>query len=181
MPMRILPFVAATSFCLFVAAPLCAQRERHDPLTYAQAEQIAEAGIEPNIRIGLYAKFLTEQVDALQALVRRIPSVTRDQQINTALENLADLMDELGDNLDTYGGRKADMRKGLKKLNEAIPHWQRILHDLPKEKSFSVAREDATESFNDLASQAKQLLVSQTDYFKEHKDQRGQQRYEPPQ
>ncbi len=178
-PMRTLPLLAATSLCLFLAAPLHAQRQRRDPLTYAQAEQIADAGIDPDARVGLYTKFLNEHADAIQALARRIPSVARDHRMQNDLEDFANLMDELGDNLDTYGGREADLRKSLKDLNKDIPHWQQILHGLPNSQGFSISLADATDSSNDLASQAKQLLVSQTAYFKEHKNQQGQQRAEP--
>jgi hypothetical protein len=181
MPMRILIFVPATLLGLFLAAPLHAQRQQRDPLTGAQAEQIANAGLDPDARIGLYTKFLNEHAENIQALGRRIPSVARDHQLRNGLEDFANLMDELGDNLDTYGGRRADLRKSLKKLNEAIPRWQQILHGLPGNQGFSVALADAVDSSNDLARQAKKLLVSQTAYFKIHKHQRGQQRYEPPQ
>ncbi len=179
-PMRILPILAATLLGVFLAAPLCAQRQQPDPLTEAQAEQIANASIDPDARIGLYTKFLNQHADDIQALGRRIPSVARDHRMRRDLENFANLMDELGDNLDTYGGRKADLRKSLKDLNKAIPRWQRILHGLSNNSGFSISLQDAVDSSDDLATQAKQLLVSQTAYFKLHKKQRGQQRYEPP-
>ncbi len=166
--------------CLFLAAPLRAQRHRRDPLTQAQADQIAEAGIDPDARIGLYTKFLNEHADALQALARRIPSGARDHQMESDLEDFTNLMDELGNNLDTYGGRRADMRQSLTKLNEAIPRWQQMLHALPNNHAVTLYLQDANDSIGDLASQAKKLLVSQTAYFETHKKQRGQQRYEPP-
>jgi exonuclease VII large subunit len=179
--MRTLSLLAALAMCVYLAAPLRAQRERRDPLTHAQAEQIADASIDPDARIGLYTKFLNEHADALEALARRIPSTARDHQMEDRLQDFTSLMDELGNNLDTYGGRRADLRKSLKKLNEDIPRWQQLLHSLAKIHAVALYREDAVESSNDLASQAKQLLTSQTAYFEAHKKQVGQQRYEPPQ
>jgi hypothetical protein len=67
----------------------------------------------------------------------------------------------------------------LKELNEAIPRWQEILHGLPSEPGFEISLEGALESSNDLADQAKQLLADQTEYFKAHKNESGQQRAEP--
>ena len=58
------------------------------------------------------------------------------------LEDFANLMDELGNNLDTYGGRRADLRKSLKKLNEAIPRWQQTLHALPNNHAVTLYLQD---------------------------------------
>ncbi len=88
-------------------------------------------------------------------------------------------MDELGSNLDVYSDRKADIRKSLKGLNESVQRWQTLLKDLPSEPGFELSRQDAIESSNDLAQQAKQLTADQTAYFELHKDQKGQDRYEP--
>jgi hypothetical protein len=88
-------------------------------------------------------------------------------------------MDELGSNLDLYSDRKADIRKALKPLTEATPHWLNILRGLPGEQGFDLERKEAIESGEDLADQAKRLLTEQTDYFNLHKDEQGQDRAEP--
>lgn len=165
--------------CLLLAVPLRGQRQRPDPLTDAQAQQIAEAGIDPDARIALYTKFLNERADALKGLMSRAHSAARGHRIDAELQNFTALMDELGSNLDEYGDRKADMRKALKALNEAIPRWQQVLNGLPTAPAFEISRQDAIDSSNDLSEQAKQLLADQTAYFKLHKDQKGQQRAEP--
>ena len=88
-------------------------------------------------------------------------------------------MDELGDNLDVYSDRKADIRKSLKALSEATPGWQQTLRALAGEPGFSLARKEAIESGEDLAAQADRLLKEQTDYFNQHPDEKGQDRWEP--
>jgi len=167
------------ALCLCVSLPLGAQKQQRDPLTDAQAQQIAEAGRDPDGRIGLYIKFLDDRAGDLKDLARRAPSAARTHRIDDALQDFSALMDELGSNLDMYGDRKADMRTGLKTLNEAIPRWQQILHGLTSEPGFDIAREDAIESSNDLADQTKQLLVDQTEYFNLHEKEKGQERAEP--
>jgi hypothetical protein len=88
-------------------------------------------------------------------------------------------MDELGANLDVFSDRKADIRKSLKPLTEATQRWLGILRALAGEPGFDLARKEAIESGEDLAEQATRLLQEQTDYFKLHKDEAGQDRAEP--
>ena len=172
-------FLAATLFCLLIAAPLAAQMEKPEPLTQDQRDQIAEAGIDPVARVDLYVKFLNERSDTIQGLIKRVHSPARSQRLNNELQDFAALMDELGDNLDMYSDRKADIRKSLKGLNDGVARWQGILHALPSEPGFALSLEGALDSAGDLAAQAKQLVSDQEAYFKAHPEQKGQDRYEP--
>lgn len=176
--MRPLLLMTALTFLLF-ATPTWAQKQARDPLTQAQAEQIAQAGIDPPERVHLYNKFLDEHADAIKALAKRADTPARNNRLASDLEDFANLMDELGSNLDVYSDRKADIRKSLKPLNESIQRWQAMLNGLPSEATFDLARTDALDSSNDLADQAKQLMEDQDKYFKEHKDQAGQERNLP--
>lgn len=174
--MRIL---VGISCCLLVAASLQAQKNKREPLTPEQIDKIAEAGIDPNIRIKLYTQFLDDSANAIKALSNRAKSDARASKLNNMLLDFAALEDELDDNLDTYADRKADIRKSLKVLNEASPRWQNILHALAGEPGFDLARKDAIESGEDLAGEAKRLLDEQEAYFKLHPDEVGQDRWEP--
>lgn len=176
--MRAFSFVVPLMF-LLLAAPLAAQKHVRDPLTQAQAEEIAKAGIDPNQRVHLYTRYLEEHADSIKALAKRADTPARNNQIASDLEDLANLMDELGSNLDVYSDRKADIRKTLKPLNEAIQRWQTMLNGLPSESAFDLARTDALDSSNDLADQAKQLMEDQDKYFTEHKEQTGQEWHVP--
>ena len=181
--MRTLPYLAILLAILMLTPILHAQRQAHDPLTREQAGKIAEASIDPPYRVDLYTKYLNEHADAIKALARRADTSARNHLMASNLEDFADLMDELGSNLDAYSDQKADIRKALKPLSEAIVRWQAVLHDLPSEPGFDLERTDAIDSSNDLSDQTKQLIQSQETYFKEHKDQSGQQRAipQPPQ
>lgn len=164
-----------------LAGVLPAQKEKPEPLTEAQIDQIREAGIFPDNRIDLYTKFLNERAETIKGLTNRAKSNARAQRLDNELQNLSALMDELGSNLDEYSDRKADIRKSLKNLSDAAPRWLGILRALPGEPGFDLSRKEAIESGEDLADQAKRLLTEQTDYFNLHKDEKGQERAEPKQ
>jgi len=170
---------AAILLSLLIVAPLAAQRQKRDPLTEAQQEQIAEAGIDPTGRVDLYVKFLNERADTIKGLIPRAHTAARGNRLEDELGNFAALVDELGDNLDVYAERKADIRKSLKSLNESIERWQALLKSVPSEQAYEIGLHEAIESSSDLADQARKLTADQTAYFNLHKDEKGQDRYEP--
>jgi hypothetical protein len=175
---------ACIVICCSIAAVLTqssafGQKEKREPLTEAQVEQIREAGIDPTARVDLYTKFLNEHADTIKSLTSRKQSPARAQHLDNELQDFTALMDELGSNLDVFSDRKADIRKALNRLNETTPKWLGILRALAGEPRFDEARKEAIESGEDLADQAKRLLTEQTEYFKEHKDEAGQDRAEP--
>jgi len=164
---------------LLLTAPLNAQKQKREPLTEAQIEQIREAGIDPDGRVSLYAKFLNEHADVIKGLSGRVRSPARSRRLDDELQDFTALMDELGANLDVYSDRKADIRKALKPLPDSVQRWLGMLRALAGEPGFDLARKEAIESGEDLAEQATRLLKEQTDYFEQHKDERGQDRAEP--
>jgi len=172
---------AFIAFCLFLllSIPLAAQKQKHDPLTPDQQDQIAEAGIDPVARVDLYVKFIDEHAETIRGLIKRAKTPARAQRLNYELEDFTTLLDEFGDNLDVFSEREADVRKSLKILNGGVARWQSVLHDLPSEPGFDLALKDAQASMNELAAQAKQLTSNQEAYFKEHPDEKNQDRAEP--
>ena len=169
-----LPFAAtlAQSFAL-------AQKQQHDVLTEAQVEKIREAGVYPNDRIKLYTEFLNDHVNTVKSLTNRRPSDARAQHLDRELQDVADLMDEIGSNLDEYSDRHADIRGALKTLADESQHWLSTLKALAGEQPFDLSRKEAIEAGEDLTDQAQRLLREQTDYFALHKDEKGQERAEP--
>jgi hypothetical protein len=174
-----LGWIAAIPLCLLAAAPLAAQKEKREPLSEAQIEQIREAGVDPDERVSLYTKFLNERADVLKGLTSRAKSAARSRRLDDELQDFTALMDEFGSNLDVYSDRHADIRKSLKPLPAATESWLAILRALAGEPGFDLARKEAIESAQDLADQAARLLREQTDYFNLHKDEQGQDRKEP--
>ena len=162
-----------------LTAQLPAQKEKRDALTEAQADQIAEAGIDPAARLDLYVKFLNERSDTINSLIKRAKSPARSRRIDDELQDFSALVDELGDNLDLYSERKADIRRSLKPLNDGIQQWQGVLHNLPSDPGFELSLKEALDSVGDLAGQTKQITDDQDAYFKAHPKDKGQDRAEP--
>lgn len=171
--------LAAILISILVSAPLAAQKDKPEPLTEAQQDQIAEAGIFPVARVGLYVKFIDGYSETVKGLTTRAHTEARVRRLNSELQNFSALMDELGDNLDVYSERKADIRKAMKPLTEGITRWQQTLQGLPSEPGFELSLKDALDSVGDLSDQAKEIAADQDAYFKAHPDQKGQDRYEP--
>lgn len=169
----------AAILALLLVTPLWAQREQRQPLTEAQIDQVREAGVFPDERIALYAKFVDQHVSDIKALAVRGHSAARAQRMDNDLQDLTALFDELASNLDQYGDRKADLRKSLKALNESAPHWLETLRAVAAEPGFDLSRKEAIDSSQDLTDQVSGLLKEQTAYFAEHKDEKGQERAEP--
>jgi hypothetical protein len=177
--MRLMRCFAAILVCLLLAAPLRAQKDKREPLTEAQIDQVRGAGIDPNARVILYTKFLDEHAETIKELTSRVRSAGRSRRLDDALQDFTALMDELSSNLDVYSERRADVRKALKPLTEATERWLGTLRALAAEPAFDLALKEAIETGKDLDDQAQLLLGAQTEYFKVHKDERGQERKEP--
>lgn len=175
-----IPTVAVIAFMLSVIPSFAfAQKQHHDTLTEAQVEKIREAGIDPNERVKLYAQFVNDHVNAIKALTNRGKSEARAARLDRELQNCADLMDELGSNLDQYSERNADMRNALKMLSDLSQHWLITLRALAGEGPFDLSRKEAIEAGQDIADESQRLLREQTEYFAAHKDETGQERAEP--
>ena len=175
--LRWFPALLVSSFCTSVPT-LHAQHNQSEPLTDAQQQAIAEAGIDPAARVDLYTKYVNERADTIKRLIPR-PEAGRGRRIESELQAFSELVDELSSNLDEYGERKADLRKALKPLNDSIARWQGILKELPSDPVYEVSQADANDSVKDLADQMKQLTTNQDDYFKAHPTAKGQEREEP--
>jgi hypothetical protein len=175
------PFLcfAAVLLSLFTALQAHTQKNQREPLTDAESQQIAEAGIDPNARVKLYIQFIDEHVDAIKGLTNRIQSETRSKRLDNALQDFTALLDELDSNLDTFSDRHADIRVALKPLSEAAPRWLGIVRALAGEPGFDESRKEAIETCDEMADEAKRLLSEENEYFKQHPDEKGQDRAEP--
>jgi len=176
MKRTIFPASLVFSLCLLSGAYLYAQHTRTAVLSETETEQVAEAAVFPNERVKLYNKFLNERADKIRDLTHRPRSSQRVLKLDDALQDFTALMDEMGSNLDQYSDRHSDIRKALKTLTDDAPHWLNILHVLPGESGFDLARKEAIESGEELADQATRLLHEQNDYFATHKDEKNQER-----
>jgi predicted nucleic acid-binding Zn-ribbon protein len=154
-------------------SPAWCQRRR-DPLTLPEIDQLRDTAWEPEQRLKLYVKFARERLTALER-VRSDPKVTdRAQAAHDKLQDFLDVYDELNDNIDTYEGRKSDLRKALKPVIEGDMEFQSKLRAF--KDSVAAAKEDtkdyefllanALEAVDNGAQDHRQLLAEQEEAFK---------------
>ncbi len=163
--------------CLLIGGAVArAQKMRPGTLTETEVDQVREAAIFPDERVALYTKFIEVRAAKIKSLSGRPRSANRVLELDGLLQDFTALMDEIDGNLDQYSERHADIRKALKGLNEAAPRWVQILRALPGESGLDLSRKEGIESGEELVDQAKRLLSEQEEYFKTHKDEKGQER-----
>jgi predicted nucleic acid-binding Zn-ribbon protein len=172
--------VAISLFLALLIVPAWSQRRR-DPLTRVEVDQLRDTAWEPEQRLKLYVKFARERLTALQQ-VRSDPKVTdRGQETHDKLQDFLDVYDELNDNIDTYEGRKSDLRKALKAVIEGDAEFQSKLRAFKdsvtagKEdtKDYEFLLSNAVEAVDNGAQDHRQLLAEQEEAFKHKK--RGKQ------
>ncbi len=160
----------------------------HDPLTKAEVDQIRETAQQPNDRLKLFVTFAKSRmlaIDHLQADPRF--ATDRGKAVHDLVDDFRIIMDQLSDNIDQYAGRHDDMRKGLKEVIEATSDFQLRLRalkemepgndQLRKEKEqYALVVQDATDSNNDVADNARKTLDEQNEYFKKKKDDKKPQK-----
>ena len=164
---------------LLVSLPLAAQRRR-DPLTDAETDQLREVADQPEARVKLWAKFLRARIAALDQ-VRSDPKFAADraQRTHDMLEDFANMIDELDDNVDQYSRQKQDIRKGLKDVVEMESELQLKLRAIQEATDSASQKELATykfvlqnaiESVNQSAANTRDTLQEQNEEFAKKKD-----------
>ena len=166
--------------CLGLSLPASA-RNRRDPLTEVETDQLREAAQDPPLKLKLFVKFTRQRLESAETL-RFDPKAgpDRGRQIHDLLEDFGNLVDELSDNVDAYAARKEDLRKPLPEIIAATNDWAVRLHDFKiaasatpdaakEAKAYLFALEDAIDSVNAALQDAEQLLEEQKEQFKKKK------------
>jgi len=153
-----------------------AQR-RHDPLTPLEGDELRDAAQEPDTRIKLYLQFVRARLVTLEQM-RADPKVTdRGQQTHDKLQNFLEVYDELNDNIDTFVGRRADLRKAVKLVIDADTEFQAKLRALQSSAEATPAEVEqyrfllgnALEAVDGGLQDHKQLLAEQEEAAKRKK------------
>jgi hypothetical protein len=167
------PVVLAAPVARAALMPVIAEpgQKNRDPLTEAEADQIAELRDQPVQRVKLYQQFIEARIAAIKDLGANPKAEDRKAQLRTRFEEFTRLSDELQDNLDTFDEAHADIRKALKELAPASAKWPDILKQAADDPAYDFSRKMALDSAESISDQAKKLLDSQTKYFAEHKDE----------
>ncbi len=163
---------AACCACLF-AASFCPAQKAHDPLSGAQADQVRELGDRPVDRLKLYLKFVNERVSAIKEMTPNSTENDRPSEIRARFEEFTRLTDELSENIETYDGDHADIRKALRLVVESSSKWAAILRGPVADHTYDFARETALNAADSTSSQAQKVLADEEAYFVAHKDEAG--------
>jgi hypothetical protein len=121
--------LAAAGLLLLATSVGSAQRRR-DPLTQSEIDQVRDASWEPKKRLALYVSFARDRLTKLETVRSDPKTKDRPQQTHDFLDAFLRIYDELNDNIDTYIGRKDDIRKPLKAVIEADTEFQAKLRAL---------------------------------------------------
>jgi hypothetical protein len=159
---------------LLIAAP--AQRHR-DPFTQPEIDQIRDASWDPQQRLSLYVNFARTRLVGLEQM-RSDPKVKdRTQQTHDRLDDFLLIYDELNDNIETYVGRKNDIRKPLKVIIDADTEFQAKLRalkdaaDVPADetKRYEFILTNILETLDTSVDDHRKLMVEQQEAAKHRK------------
>ncbi len=168
--------VACCALSLLLCCAAWSERRR-DPLTPLEVDQLRDTAMEPDLRLKLYIKFARARLASLEQ-VRSNPKVTnRGQETHDRLQDFLDVYDELNENIDTYVGRKADLRKVLKAVIEADTEFQakiRALRDSAdaakdEAKQYEFLLTNTLDTLDSSAEDHRQLLTEQEEAAKHKK------------
>ncbi|HEX3572637.1 MAG TPA: hypothetical protein VHU44_17595 [Acidobacteriaceae bacterium] len=169
----------STALAFAFAAPALRAQPHESALSEAEVEKIRDARLDPAACITLFVKFLDLRVQEIQDLYAKPRRPGREEDTREFLQQFTSIADELGDNLDDYGPRHADLRKALPKLLEGTERWSSALKSPPEDGAYSVDRKLALESIRDLRESTTQLSTEQDAWFKLHPPSKQKEQQAP--
>jgi hypothetical protein len=146
------------AFCAFLLllSPGLAQQKR-DPLTTPEVDQLRDTAMDPDLRLKLYVTFARARLVALEKVRSDPKTADRSLATHDGLQDFLDVYDELNENIDTYVGRKSDLRKVLKTVIDGDTEFQAKLRAL---RDDATAKKEETEQYEFLLSNALETLDS---------------------
>jgi hypothetical protein len=171
---------------LLLAMPAFAQRKGHDPLNDDEADKLRDTAMLPNKRLKLYVEFARARMTQVDALLGNPKAKDRGTQLHDLLADFSTLVDEIGENVESYHGQHWDIRKSLKLVIEGDSEFQLELRKVsqaansndPDAEQFKFALKDAVESVNANADDTRHVVQEQNALAK---DQKLQKEDQPPQ
>ena len=160
---------------VLLVADAGAQRQRRDPLTPAEIDQIRDTALEPEKRLKLYADFARARLTLVEQVSSDAKVADKPNAIRERLQDFLDVYDELDDNVDVYADRNDDIRKALKAVIEADTEFQAKLQALkssakPQQAStYEFLLSNAIDAVNDGAKDHRDLLAEQEELAKKKK------------
>jgi hypothetical protein len=141
---------------LLLSSAARAQHTR-EPLTDPEIDQLRDTAMDPDLRLKLYVTFARARLVALEK-ARSDPKTTdRNVATHDGLQDFLDVYDELNENIDTYVGRKSDLRKVLKTVIDGDTEFQAKLRAL---RDDATSKKEETQQYEFLLSNALETLDS---------------------
>ena len=129
---------------------------RRDPLTEKEVEQMREFRDMPDKRVKVLNEIIRKRAELLASWEKDVKAVApaeRGTRTHDLLEDIVNLLDEFGDNVDTFLKEQADVRKPLHESLVVFTSMQKQLSDIktaeadkPWFRDFSFPLEDAIEA-----------------------------------
>jgi len=164
---RLSRFAVAATLSLSMATPLLAQFNR-DPLNDKEVNELRETAQEPHARMKLLVTFTQRRMDKINVLRADPKMATANApEIGQLLSDVANLLDEVDDNLSMYDGQGEDMRKSLRSVIEMDTDIRAKLKALKENSTpeqmeqYKFAIEDADESASASVDNAHALLTDE--------------------
>ena len=172
--------IVILALLFLVAIPLSAQLGGREPLNETEIDKLREVAQEPDKRLKLLVEFARARLAAIDQL-RSDPhsAAARGLRVHDLLEDFTRLVDEIGDNIDDYAGRKYDLHKALKTVIDADTGFQLKLQTLKEQAAgagakagsetgdYSFALQNAMEAVNLSLDDSRKLLAEQATTFKD--------------
>jgi hypothetical protein len=155
--------------------PSFAQRH-HDPLNSKEVNELRDAAQDPPKRMKLFISFAKARMEMIEHMRTDPKPAAEGPGIDQLLSDVADLMDEIDDNLDMFDRRSQDLRRPLKGIIEMCSDFQLKLRTMketstPEQlRAYGVSLEDATDSVNESADSARAMLADQVSKRGEARD-----------
>ena len=154
---------------LLLVVGRAAGQHRSDPLTDPEVDELRDVAQDADQRLALYVTFARARLATIEQ-ARSDPKITdKAQAIHDRLQDFVDVYDELNDNIDTFVGRKADLRKVLKTIIDADDEFQAKLRALKdsarasteETKQYEFVLSDAMEDVDTSVTDHRELLTEQ--------------------
>ncbi len=166
------------AYCTFLLLSLPALAEqKRDSLTPPEVDQLRDTAMDPDLRLKLYVTFARARLVALEKVRSDPKTADRGLATHDGLQDFLDVYDELNDNIDTYVGRKSDLRKVLKTVIDGDTEFQaklRALRDDAGSKKeelehYEFLLTNALETLDSSVQDHRQLLSEQEEAAKQKK------------
>jgi len=169
---------ACCAFFLLLSPALNGQQR--DPLTAPEIDQLRDTAMDPDIRLKLYVTFARARLARLEQVRSDPKTADRGLATHDGLQDFLDVYDELNENIDTYVGRKSDLRKVLKAVIEGDTEFQAKLRALRDDASAKKEEKDqyefllsnALETLDSSVQDHRQLLTEQEEAAKHKKTEK---------